>query len=594
MSLPEWLARLQSLLIEPPAALQDAILRRKGRLLAIFLLVMVAVFTLVDLVRLLNTPGYQPPWYGYLLIGVAYTLNRTRYYDVAATVTIAMFPLVVFSDLILGTSTVTLNMLQYLVLGLILASIFLSLRGLLLLAIVNIGGLLLMPLLAPVVIPSFGTIVTPLAVNILGTALTLVFLRHRDQLEQSRQAELRSSEERLKQALEAARRDIAAREQAEAEQARAEAALRDSEERHRIISELTSDYAFSYRLNADGSQELEWVTDAVTRITGYTFEEIRYYGLWQSRTHPDDEAIAQQRRQRLHAGLDDISEYRVFARDGHTLWLRYYSRPVWDAEQGRVVRIYGAVQDMTTIRALEQQLLQAQKLEALGRVAGGIAHDFRNLLTVIFANTALLLEELPPGHNLRHEAEQIQSAAKRAEAMIRQLLAFSRQQRLQPSLLNLNAVVFGLEPLLRQMIRAGSELRLCVTDGPLPVKADPVQLEQVIMNLAINACDAMPEGGELTIETARISAEEARKQGCKTDQPHVVLKISDTGIGMDTAIQARIFEPFFTTKQPGKGTGLGLPTVHGIVLQSGGHIQVESAPAHGTTFTIYLPQTEEA
>jgi PAS domain S-box-containing protein len=179
---------------------------------------------------------------------------------------------------------------------------------------------------------------------------------------------------------------------------RAEAALQESEERHRVISDLVSDYAFSYQISADGSVTLDWVTDAMTRITGYTPDEMPGLTAWQATTHPEDLPVAERRRQRLHSGQSDVSEYRMFAKDGRSIWLRYYSHPVWDAAQGRVVQVYGAVQDITRLKLLEQQLAQAQKMEAVGQLAGGIAHDFNNILTIILSTCDLIFDELEPDH----------------------------------------------------------------------------------------------------------------------------------------------------------------------------------------------------
>jgi PAS domain S-box-containing protein len=381
--------------------------------------------------------------------------------------------------------------------------------------------------------------------------------------------------------------DITARKQAEA-------ALRESDERHRVISELVSDYAFAYRLEPDATVVLEWVTDAMTRITGYALSEMTL-DFWQSVTHPDDLPIALRRRQRLHTGQPDVSEYRILAKDGRILWLRYYSRPVWDAAQGRVVRVYGAVQDITRLKQLEQQLGQAQKMEAVGQLAGGVAHDINNILTIILSNCDLILDELSLAHQLRDDIGQIQSAATRAAELTQQLLAFSRQQVLQPRILNLNDVVATMEKLLRPLIGEHIQLLTRLQPDLGLVYADPGRIEQVVMNLAINARDAMPDGGTLIVETANVALDQdyAREHVDVRAGPYVMLAISDTGSGMDAATHARIFEPFFTTKAQGKGTGLGLATVHGIVNQSGGHIWVYSEPGHGSTFKVYLPQAAE-
>jgi len=690
-----WLGHLSQALIVPAATLDDVALRYKSRLLAILLLTLIALFSLVDITRILTTPGYQPPWYGYLLFGGAYVLNRTRYYRSAAGLTIAVFPLIIFTAIVSNPMYGLSRTVQYLVLSLFLASIFISWRGLAMLAVINTAGLLLLPIVLPLTIPTYTPIVTPLAVNTIGAVLALVFMWHRDQIERDRQPQLRASEERLRLALDAARMetwdwdiltdtvtasehvarlfglpvdaglgtqaayldlihpldhsavagaiaatltgpgsdyrvehrtiwpdgtlrwlevqgrayrdesgrpvrmtgtvmDITERKQAEAERVHAEAALRDSEERYRVISELVSDYAFAYQLDADGAATLVWVTDAMTRITGYTAEEMRTAEDWQRTTYPEDLPIALQRRQRLHAGQSDVSAYRMIAKDGRTLWLRLYSRPVWNAVEQRVVRVYGAVQDITQLKRLEQQLAQAQKMEAIGRLAGGIAHDFNNLLTVILGNAQLLLDAANDGHTPCQDAEQIRQAAERAAALTRQLLAFSRQQLLEPRILDLNTVVTNVGQLLSRVIGEDIELITHLAPDLGQVYADPGQIEQVIMNLAVNARDAMPTGGTLTIATANVVFHDAngREHLGVESGPSILLRIGDTGVGMDAATSARIFEPFFTTKAVGKGTGLGLATVHGIVTQSGGQIGVDSQPGLGTTFKIYLPRVD--
>jgi len=674
--------RLQRALIEPAAVLNDMALRHKSRLLAILLLTLIALFLLVDIIRILTTPGYNPPWYGYLLFGSAYALNRTCHYRLAAGLLIAAFPMIIFT-VILNDPVVGLSRtVQYLVLSLFLASIFLSWRGLAVLATLNNVGMLLLPILMPVAIPTHILIVTPLAVNTVGAALALLFMRHRDQLERDRQAEQDASAQRFRALIDncadavvlvdargivqyaspATTRILgygveeyvgrnafelihpddlqyttdlfaqlvcqpASRFTAEfrvrhqegswrwlevtavnslaepniagivvnyhdiTERKHANAALHDSEERYRVISELVSDYAFAYRVTPDGAALLEWITDAMTRITGYTLAEMQMLEQWTAIVYPADQAIADQRRQRLLADQSDVSEYRIIAKDGGILWMRLYSRPVWDATEQRVSRVYGAVQDITQIKLLEQQLNQAQKMEAIGRLAGGIAHDFNNLLTVILGSSELLLIAPPDDQTFRQDAEQIRQAAKRAAALTHQLLAFSRQQVLETRLLDLNMVVTNMGQLLSRLIGEDIDLVTQLAPDLGYVQADPGQLEQVIMNLALNARDAMPTGGALTIETANVAIHDdyVREHIGVQCGSYVMLMISDTGIGMDAATRTHIFEPFYTTKALGKGTGLGLATVHGIITLSGGHIWVYSEPGYGTIFKIYLP-----
>ncbi len=243
----------------------------------------------------------------------------------------------------------------------------------------------------------------------------------------------------------------------------------------------------------------------------------------------------------------------------------------------------------------EEQLRQSQKLEAVGQLAGGIAHDFNNLLTVIGGYSSMLLGRLPEDNPHRPSLEEIKKASDRASALTRQLLAFSRKQILQPRVLDLNLVVTDLEKMVRRLI--GEDIDLLTVTSPVlgKVKADRGQIEQVLLNLIVNARDAMPKGGKLTIETRNVvHSEEYARRHAALAGPYVMLAVSDTGCGMDAAIQARVFEPFFTTKASGKGTGLGLATVYGIVKQSGGNIWIYSEAGQGSTFKVFLPRVDEA
>jgi len=281
-------------------------------------------------------------------------------------------------------------------------------------------------------------------------------------------------------------------------------------------------------------------------------------------------------------------------KDGTRIRVQLSVRASRDAA-GRVEFYEAFARDITSQRQLEAQLAQSQKMEAIGRLAGGVAHDFNNLLTVILSYSELLLQDLPAASADRDDVAQIQKAAQGASELTRQLLAFSRQQVLEPKVVDLNDAVSGIEKLLGRVLREDVKLRCALAPDTGAIKVDPGQLEQVLMNLAVNARDAMPKGGLLTIETANVDLDAAYLEGHPMAKPgpYVMLAVTDTGVGMDAVTQARIFEPFFTTKEIGKGTGLGLATVQGIVQQSGGFIWVYSEPGHGTVFKIYLPRVDE-
>ncbi len=268
--------------------------------------------------------------------------------------------------------------------------------------------------------------------------------------------------------------------------------------------------------------------------------------------------------------------------------------PVRDAA-GVVVGYVAVKRDITEALALQDQLLQAQRMEGIGRLAGGVAHDFNNLLTVILTYTDFALNELPAGVPLRDDLLEARKAAECAAAMTRQLLAFSRKQVLQPVPFSLNAVADGMTEMIRRLLGEDVDFAPRLDADPGVVVADPHQIEQVIMNLVVNARDAMPGGGRLTLETSAVELEgDAARRAGVPPGPYARLAVADTGSGMDEATRARLFEPFFTTKAQGKGTGLGLSTVYGIVKQSGGGIDVDTAPGRGTTFSIYLPRDPSA
>jgi signal transduction histidine kinase len=284
---------------------------------------------------------------------------------------------------------------------------------------------------------------------------------------------------------------------------------------------------------------------------------------------------------------------------------KLYSLVAWPTvdEQGQVVSLAHVIKDITQEKQaeaerlrLEEQLRASQKMEAIGSLAGGIAHDFNNMLYVIMSFTDLALDSLDAGNPMRSQLGEVKKASERAAALIRQLLAFSRKQILLSVPLDLNRVITELQKMLHRILGEDIAMVLVLAAELALIMADPSQIEQVLMNLVVNARDAMPTGGKLTIETANVDLDAAFMMSESTVRPgpYVMLAVTDTGCGMDAETAKRIFEPFFTTKARGKGTGLGLSTVYGIVRQSGGEILVQSQPGQGTTFRIYLPRTEAA
>jgi PAS domain S-box-containing protein len=295
----------------------------------------------------------------------------------------------------------------------------------------------------------------------------------------------------------------------------------------------------------------------------------------------------------VEAGRADVRHIPIRRPDASTVILDF-SLSTIELDRDRVV--LSIAHDVTQQLRMEQQLRQAQKMEALGRLAGGVAHDFNNLLTAIGGHTELVRETLDPEDPRREDLTEILNASDRASALTRQLLAFSRRQVLRPRVISVNETIAGTERLLRRLIGEDIDMVVLAEASAGNVKVDPGQLEQVIINLAVNARDAMPEGGKLTIETRPVRLDDPRPEIDGTLPPgeYVQIAVTDTGCGMDSETQARIFEPFFTTKGVNKGTGLGLATVHGIVRQSGGHIWLYSEPGQGSCFKIYLPAVGES
>ncbi|MBV8900756.1 MAG: response regulator, partial [Verrucomicrobia bacterium] len=370
---------------------------------------------------------------------------------------------------------------------------------------------------------------------------------------------------------------------------RAEAVLRDSEERFRQLAENISGV---FWMTDPAKTQILYVSPGYETIWGRTCESLRQQPRsYLDAIHPEDRPwIVNALRAGVEAPYE--LEYRVVRPDGIVRWVRDRGFPVRD-EAGRVIRIAGIAEDVTQRRQLEMQLRHAQKMEAIGRLAGGVAHGFNNLLSVIYGHSELLAATSPSPERLRESLAEISRAAERGAALTQELLAFGRRQVVEPKVLDLNAVVAESRNLLQPLI--GEDVQLAISLAPRlsAVKADPSQIGQVLMNLALNARDAMPQGGRLTIETRALNLDVASANNHPEARPghYVLLTVSDTGWGMTPELQARIFEPFFSTKSD--GTGLGLSVVDGIVKQNGGYLILESRPGLGTTFKIYLPAVTE-
>ncbi|HZR28666.1 MAG TPA: ATP-binding protein [Terriglobales bacterium] len=365
-------------------------------------------------------------------------------------------------------------------------------------------------------------------------------------------------------------------------------ALEQSEARYRSLFERNKAGVFR---SVPGGGFLD-CNDAFAQMFGYEREELLKlppHVLYVGGKEERDSRIAEFRK------TGQLKDFEICYRhkNGGLVWAIQNVVLVKDAEGNDVIE--GTVVDITERHRLEEMLRQSQKMEAVGRLAGGIAHDFNNLLTVILGYSGVLHDRLKHDDEAREQAKRVAQAADKAAALTRQLLAFSRMQLLEARVINLNNLVVNLEKMLHRLIGEDIELITRTTPELRPVKADPGQIEQVVMNLVVNARDAMPEGGTMTLETANVDLDEnyAAAHAGVIPGAYVMLAVSDTGVGMSAETQAQIFDPFFTTKEMGRGTGLGLSTVYGIVKQSGGHIWVYSEVGHGSTFKIYLPQTHE-
>ncbi len=377
-------------------------------------------------------------------------------------------------------------------------------------------------------------------------------------------------------------------------QQKVEAELRMNRERLELVLDATEEAYWDWNLES-GEVERSPRYDS---MLGYgPYEVPRGYKEWLSLIHPEDAARASRHfSDFLTSGKDVYSnEYRMRCKSGEYIWVSARSKVVRRNAAGSAARMVGTLTDITARKKLEEQFRQAQKLESVGRLAGGVAHDFNNLLTVINGYSSLLISRLPDGDASLKQLKEIRKAGERAAELTKQLLTFSRKNVSEPRLINLNSTIAECETMLRRLAPDNIEFSTFLEAPQDEVVIDPSQVQQVLMNLVVNACDAMPSGGKLTVHTinAEVSPADVLENSEMTSGLWLLLEVTDTGLGMDDETLRHMFEPFFTTKEVGKGTGLGLSTVYGIVRQCGGFTRVKSSVEAGTTFRIYFPVAAE-
>jgi PAS domain S-box-containing protein len=367
----------------------------------------------------------------------------------------------------------------------------------------------------------------------------------------------------------------------------------ETEIKYRMLIEQVAAVSYIAELGVNG--QWLYVSPQIETMFGYSAEEwLSTSRNWLCYVAPEDHPIIHAAEESSARGEPFQAEYRIMRKDGQTIWVSDTAVVVRGSDSHPVME--GLIVDINDRKMLENQLLQARKMEAVGRLAGGVAHDFNNLLTIIKGYVEMAMQRCLDRPELHGDIRRIDDAADRAVTLVRQLLAFSRKQVLRPKILDLNAIVMNLDQLLRRLMNENIEMKTLVSKNVGAIKADPGQIEQVIMNLVVNARDALPNGGRILIETSNVDLDSAyaRDHTVVRPGPYVLLAVSDTGIGMTADTVAHIFEPFYTTKESGRGTGLGLSTVYGIVKQSGGYVWVYSEPGKGTTFKVYLPRVKDS
>ncbi len=556
-----------------PAETKDVAIRLKARILAVLLIFFILVFGALDTYKSFTDPAYTIPWTGYVFLSASIVINAFGFYNVAAFLTAAMFPVVIFSSVVQSTEPNAYAVLNYLVLGLVFASILLGFRGTGILAMVQITGLCLLPWINPVVFPSLSSVAGPLALNFLSASLLLYFIYLRNHIENRRRQELVQSYEAL---------------------ATAEENLRKQEKFQERILHTSPFITYVFDLKED-----RWVyaSRSILEWLGHRDVQMEEFGarFREAYLHPDDHFLFRRMSDNWKTATDkDIQRLRLRCRDAAGGWRTFeINQSVFGRDtSGRVEQLIGSALDITEQRVLEERLQHAQKMETLGQLAGGIAHDFANMLTPIIGYSEMLLLDSKSSDPSYSELKSIHDAGNKAKYLIQQLLSFGRKQIMEIRDLELNDILRGFQKILRRTIRENVDIQYRLDDRIGGIRADQFQIEQIIMNMAVNAQDAMPNGGVLLFETSRTLLDEDYVEANPEAMvgPFVCITVSDNGAGMDDNTLRRVFEPFFTTKEQGKGTGLGLATVYGIVKQHGGHLTVYSEPGKGTTFRVYFPE----
>jgi two-component system cell cycle sensor histidine kinase/response regulator CckA len=540
----------------PSVPVDDPIRMRSMKLLSLLILSFIGGAFLYSLLQIAVEPDFTPTFLlingSNTILAAAFFFNRRGRFRCARVLALICISAAILFATMMGPPEIYIRYLFGMSLPVIMGSILLSKKGTIILALSDLAGIFLIQIITPGL--TFGAVIAPLGIYITMSLLILVGVRHRDDLEKERQNE-----------------------------------LAHKEERYRSMIENIGEVIFS--LDMEG--HFTYISPVVERITLYKSEEIigRSFSDF---VHPDDLTELQQSRERLLAGIEETSEFRLIDKDGKTLHIRTTSHVV--GEKGVSGFITGIATDITVQRKLEAQFHQAQKMESVGRLAGGVAHDFNNLITVIMGYCRMLtMDENLPG-DAASLVMNIKTAAERGAALTRQLLTFSRAQDVQPVVMIINKRLANFESMLQRLIRENIIFTVSYAPKVRSIKIDPAQLAQVMMNLTVNAVDAMPDGGLLKIETANVFLGEDYCRQYKDLKPgdYVAVSVSDTGCGMDNQTKEYIFDPFFTTKETGKGTGLGLSTVYGIVTQNSGHIWFDSHPGIGSTFKIYFPAVDES